>query len=204
MLVMNLAKDTRERIIEAAKSRFHSRSYADVGIKEICDSAAIQKGSFYHFFSSKQDLVLAVIEEFATEWADGFVAEAFDPALPPMERIDYMIDAAYFWQNSVKQVHGRMSGCLFGNLALEMSTKDEILRAKLLAVFSKAKNRFRDTLDEAVESGAIDPLDTELTAEAMLAYLEGMILLAKAQNDPEVIYRLGPGMKSIRIEIQRN
>ena len=204
MTAMNMAKDTRERIIEAAKSRFHSRSYADVGIKEICDSAAIQKGSFYHFFPSKRDLVLAVIEEFAAEWADGFVAEAFDPALPPMERIDYMIDAAYYWQKSVKELHGRMPGCLFGNLALEISIQDDILRAKLLAVFSKAKNRFRDTLDEAIEKGEITPQDTELTAEAMLAYLEGMILLAKAQNDPEVLYRLGPGLKSIRIETTRN
>jgi len=197
---MQVATDTRERIIAAAKTRFHSRSYADVGIKEICDSAEIQKGSFYHFFPSKRDLMLAVIEDFAHEWADGFVAEAFDPALPPMERLEYMIDAAYFWQKSVKEVHGRMSGCLFGNLALELSTQDEILRAKLMAVFNQAKTRFQEALDEAVAIGAIEPLDSELTAEAMLAYLEGMILLAKAQNNPEVLYRLGPAIQSIRIE----
>jgi len=201
---MQMANNTRERIIDAAKSRFHSRSYADVGIKEICDSAKIQKGSFYHFFPSKRDLVLAVIEDFAHEWADGFVAEAFDPALPPIERFEYLIDAAYFWQKSVKQVHGRMSGCLFGNLALEVSTQDEILRAKLMAVFDQAKTRFQETLDEAIAAGAIKPLDSEQTAEAMLAYLEGMILLAKAQNDPEMLYRLGPAIKSIRIEKQGN
>ena len=34
----------------------------------------------------------------------------------------------------------------------------------------------------------------------MLAYLEGVILLAKAQNDPEVLYRLGPAIKTLRIE----
>ena len=172
-----------------------------MGVKEICDSAQVQKGSFYHFFPSKRDLVLAVIEEFAEEWATGFVAEAFDPALPPMERIDYLIDAAYFWQKSVKSVHGRMPGCLFGNLTLEVSTKDDILRAKLMAVFDKAQQRIRETLDEAVADGTIEPLDSKSTAEAMLAYLEGMILLAKAQNDPEVLYRLGPAIKTIRLEL---
>jgi len=35
----------------------------------------------------------------------------------------------------------------------------------------------------------------------MLAYLEGMILLAKTENDPEVIYRLGSALKNIRIEL---
>ena len=74
------------------------------------------------------------------------------------------------------------------------------MRAKLMAVFTHAISRFRDALDEAVETGAIEPLDTSVTAEAMMAYLEGMILIAKAQNDPEVIYRLGPALKTIRIE----
>lgn len=197
---MSAIKDTRERIIDVAKSRFHNRSYADVGIKEICDMAAIQKGSFYHFFPSKRDLVLAVIDEFAIDWANGFVAEAFDPSLPPMERIDYVMDAAYFWQKSNKDLNGHIPGCLFGNLALEISTQDDVLRAKLNAVFTTAKDRFKDTLDEAVEQGTIPPLDSDVTAEAMLAYLEGMILLAKAENDPEVIYRLGPALKTIRIE----
>lgn len=197
---MTVAINTRDRILEAAKSRFHSRSYADVGIKEICDTAHIQKGSFYHFFPSKRDLVLAVIDEFATEWAEGFVAEAFDPALPPMERISYMIDAAYFWQKSAKEKHGKIPGCLFGNLVLEISTKDDVLRARLNAVLAQAKNRFQEALQEAVERGDIAPLNTELTAEAMLAYLEGMILFAKAQNDPEVLYRLGSAMMTLRIE----
>lgn len=199
---MNITIDTRSRIIAAAKPRFHSRSYANVGIQEICEGAGIQKGSFYHFFPSKRDLIVAVIEEFADEWANGFVAEAFDPALPPMERIDYLIDAAYFWQKSIKQVHGRMLGCIFGNLTLEVSTQDDILRAKLLAIFGRAKSRFMDTLDEAVTAGTIAPLDTALTAEAMLAYLEGVILLAKAQNDPELLYSLGPAIKTLRIELR--
>ena len=200
--IMNIGIDTRSRIIAAAKPRFHSRSYANVGIQEICESAGIQKGSFYHFFPSKRDLIVAVIEEFADEWANGFVAEAFDPALPPMERIDYLIDAAYFWQKSIKQVHGRMLGCIFGNLTLEVSTQDDILRAKLLAIFGRAKSRFMNTLEEAVAAGTIAPLDTALTAEAMLAYLEGVILLAKAQNDPELLYRLGPAIKTLRIELK--
>ncbi|MEN8214111.1 MAG: TetR/AcrR family transcriptional regulator [Pseudomonadota bacterium] len=197
---MQTAIDTRQRIIDAAKTRFHSRSYADVGVKEICDSADVQKGSFYHFFPSKRDLVVAVIEEFAQDWATGFIAEAFDSRLPPMERFDYLIDAAYFWQKAARDIKGHIPGCLFGNLALEVSTQDDILRAKLNAVFTMAKKRIMETLDEAVAAGSIEPLDSDNSAEAMLAYLEGLILLAKTQNDPDVLYRLGKAIKSIRIE----
>lgn len=193
--------DTRTRILATAREMFHGRSYADVGIQEICEGAKVQKGSFYHFFPSKRDLALAVIDDMADDWAHGFVAEAFDQNLPPVERLDYMIDAAYYWQKAAKDIEGRMPGCLFGNLALEMSTRDEVMRAKLNAVFEKAKDKFRVTLDEAVAAGTLAPMNTEDTATAMLAFLEGIILLAKSLNDPDVILRLGPAIKTLRIEL---
>ena len=115
---MNSAVDTRARILSTARELFHGRSYADVGIKEICDIAQVQKGSFYHFFPSKQDLAMAVIDDMADDWAHGFVAEAFDADLPALERLDYMIDAAYYWRKAAKGLEGRMPGCLFGNMAL--------------------------------------------------------------------------------------
>ncbi|MES9854615.1 MAG: TetR/AcrR family transcriptional regulator [Candidatus Thiodiazotropha sp. L084R] len=197
---MNSELDTRERILATARELFHGRSYADVGIKEICSLANVQKGSFYHFFPSKQDLAMAVIDNMSDDWANGFVAEAFDEALAPIERLDYMVDAVYYWQKAAKNVEGRMPGCLFGNLALEVSTRDEVLRARLNAVFDKASSRFNEALEEAIEIGDILPLDTKATATAMLAYLEGVILLAKTRNDPEVVRSLGPAIKSIRIE----
>lgn len=197
---MSSATGTRDRILSTARELFHGRSYSDVGIKEICVAAQVQKGSFYHFFPSKQDLAMAVIDDMAEDWAHGFVAEAFDRQLPPMERFDYLIDAAYFWQKAAKDIEGRVPGCLFGNLALEISTRDEVLRAKLNAVFDQASDRFLETLDEAVAVGAISPLNTMATATAMLAFLEGVILLAKTRNDPEIVRLIGPGIKTLRIE----
>jgi len=197
---MNAEPDTRSRILAVAREMFHGRSYADVGIQEICEGAKVQKGSFYHFFPSKQELAMAVIDDMAEDWAHGFVAEAFDQNLPPVERLDYMIDAAYYWQKAAKDIEARMPGCLFGNLALEMSTRDDVMRAKLNAVFEKAKDKFRFTLDEAVAAGTMAPMNTECTATAMLAFLEGIILLAKSRNEPEVILRLGPAIKTLRIE----
>lgn len=197
---MNTEPNTRSRILTTAREMFHGRSYADVGIQEICEGARVQKGSFYHFFPSKHDLAMAVIDDMAGDWAHGFVAEAFDQSLPPLERLNYLIDAAYYWQKAAKDIEGRMPGCLFGNLALEMSTRDDVMRAKLNAVFDRAKGKFHATLDEAVQAGALAAMDTEATATAMLAYLEGIILLAKTRNDPDVILVLGPAIKTLRIE----
>jgi len=195
--------NTRSRILSTARDMFHGRSYADVGIQEICLAARVQKGSFYHHFPSKRDLALAVIDDVADEWANGFVAEAFDAELPPVERLDYLIDAAYYWQKASTDLEGRMRGCLFGNLALEMSTRDDVMRAKLNYVFDKARDQFRATLDEAVAAGALAAMNTEATASAMLAYLEGVILLAKTRNNPDLIQVLGPAIKTLRIELSQ-
>ena len=201
MRAVGRTSDARERLVESGSELLHERGYTAVGVSELCEAAGVKKGSFYHFFPSKQDLAMAVIDDMADDWAHGFVAEAFDRNLPPLERFDYLIDAAYYWQKAAKDLEGRMPGCLFGNLALEVSTRDEVLRAKLNAVFQKASGRFHETLDEAVESGHIVPLDTEATAQAMLAFLEGVILLAKTRNDPEVVRLLGPAIKTLRIEL---
>jgi TetR/AcrR family transcriptional repressor of nem operon len=55
------------------------------------------------------------------------------------------------------------------------------------------------TLDEAQERGDIKNVDTKTTASAMFAYMEGIMLMAKTQNDPEVIKNLGPAVANIRL-----
>jgi len=53
---MNAQLDTYDRILLAARELIHARSYAEVGVAAICDQAQVKKGSFYHFFPSKQAL----------------------------------------------------------------------------------------------------------------------------------------------------
>ena len=192
--------DTRERIVTTALDLFHHRSYSSVGVKEICDSAGIQKGSFYHFFPSKRDVALAVVDRMTEVWAERVVAQAFDPKIVPLARLDRLVELSHAWQCQARSTDGAMPGCLFGNLALEVSTSDEVLRAHLAAVFRRAGEPFRATLEEAVSAGAIEPLDTQRTAEAMLAYLEGVLLMAKAHNDPDLVLTLGPAIKTLRVE----
>jgi TetR/AcrR family transcriptional repressor of nem operon len=63
---MDKTRDTRQRIINAAQALIYQRSYNEVGVQEICDHAKVQKGSFYHFFPSKSDLALAVLDKSQT------------------------------------------------------------------------------------------------------------------------------------------
>ena len=58
-----------------------------------------------------------------------------------------------------------------------------------------------EALADAVAAGDLEKLDTRATATAMVAYIEGLSLLAKTQNDPEVVRTLGPAMLNLVVPV---
>ena len=189
---MGRKSDARERLIESAKELIHSRSAADVGVNELCEHAGVKKGSFYHFFPSKQDLLLATVDELA-EW---YGHEIYEPAsadeLAPLERIDRMFELLHKYHAEDAAKTGRMNGCHFGNLAMELSTQDELMRQKLVERFDWVIDWIEAALIDAVAAEDLPRIDTRRAAQALLAYTEGILLLAKTQNNPDLIKRLSP------------
>ena len=56
------AGGTRERLIDTTQRLLWSDGYAGVSVDRICKEAGVKKGSFYHFFPSKEDLVLEALD----------------------------------------------------------------------------------------------------------------------------------------------
>src|SRR5512145_654480 len=127
MEAMGRSSDARERLIESAAVLWHTRSYADVGVSEICEHAGVQKGSFYHFFASKRDLALAVIDDNWERNGVGMMAPILTGPLPPLQRFAQLFERGMEEQLLLKEATGATVGCSFGNLAVELSTVDEIL-----------------------------------------------------------------------------
>jgi len=199
---MKQRPDTRQHILDTAAVLFHNHSYSDVGIAAICEQAAVSKGSFFHFFGSKRDLALAVMDQFRERIGETLLAKAFSPKYAPMERLERFVEELYAMQKAQAEEFGHLPGCPFGNLAMEQATQDEVLRCKADGCLRSLASHFRTVVADAVQSGAMPAVDEEATAEAMLGFVEGIQLLAKARNDPELIRRLGPAVKSIRVHQQ--
>ena len=196
---MNAAIDTRQRILESARDLIYARSYSEVGVAAICASAGVKKGSFYHFFPSKQELTLAVLDEFFVEFKEKIFADSFSEALTPLNRLKKLAELAYRFQKEIADATGHTLGCPFGNIAAEMSTQDEQLRHKVESVLGQMEDHIRATLEAAVTCGEVEDIDVSTTAKAMLAYAEGIMLMAKTRNDPELVRELMPSMADIRI-----
>ena len=196
---MMTIRDTRQQIVDTAATLFHSQSYSDVGIATICKQANVSKGSFFHFFPSKRDLGLAVLEQFRERINETLVTKAFSPQYPPLERIKQFVDGLYSFQKSQAEAYGHVPGCPFGNIVMEQATQDELLREKADGCIRSIVNHMRTAITDAVQSGDLPPVDEEATANAMFAYLEGIQLMAKAHNDAGLIQKLGPVVTGIRV-----
>ncbi|MDX2456382.1 MAG: TetR/AcrR family transcriptional regulator [Gammaproteobacteria bacterium] len=183
--------DTRQRIISAAQELIYTRSYNEVGVQAICDRADVKKGSFYHFFPSKRDLALAVLDQSQAVMYETIINKAFVDDIPPLARIERFFTTVYDFHARVKQDTGYVFGCPFGNLGCEMSTRDEDIRCKVDDILRASEKPFEKALAEAVTKGDLPAIDTAATARAIFAYVEGIMVYAKIRNDPELIRKLG-------------
>lgn len=197
---MNASTDTKQRIVSTAGQLIAARSYADVGVAEICKEAGVKKGSFYHFFPSKRDLTLAVLDATFVDFKESLLDKAFSPRLDPLQRIPLLASMVYDYQAAIATETGFVPGCPFGNMAAEQATQDEDLRQKVQVLFNRFSKAIRQTLEQGVENNDLPAnLDTAASADAMLAYAEGVMLLAKTRNDASVIRDLLPAMAEVRI-----
>ncbi|NOX27932.1 MAG: TetR/AcrR family transcriptional regulator [Gammaproteobacteria bacterium] len=64
--------DTKQRLLETAKDLFMARGYNAVGTNEICLTAGVNKGTFYHFYKSKTDLALDALDSYGNEFCEAF------------------------------------------------------------------------------------------------------------------------------------
>jgi len=188
---MDTLVDARQRIINSARDLFFARSYSEVGVQEICRTAAVQKGSFYHFFPSKHNLTLAVLDDLTDYFRSEVLGKAFARDIPPLQRITRLFGILYAGQTEMKATAGQLYGCPFGNLACEMSTQNEAIRKKIEHFFQTAEQHIAEALTEAIEQGDLPDIDPVESAHAIFAYAEGVMLVAKTRNDPEVVRKLG-------------
>ncbi|MFD3666430.1 TetR/AcrR family transcriptional regulator [Streptomyces sp. NPDC058659] len=179
---MGRTSDARERILTAAKTLMLSRGYSALGVAEICKAAGVPKGSFYYFFASKEELALAVIDEHWTvqraEWT-----RALDKDVPPLQRLRRLYESTAAELRTGQRSCGTVTGCLLGNLALEMSTGTATVRDRLREIFDEQVALVEGTVTEARGRGEVTVADAHEAARSLVAQLEGQVLFAKLYDD---------------------
>src|SRR5215469_9844828 len=179
---MGRTSDAREKILTTAMSLIELRGYSALGVAEICAAAGVPKGSFYYFFESKEALALAVIDEQwahqRQDWARMLGGEA-----EPLERLRQLFEATQASLLAGQQSCGTVSGCMFGNLTLEMSNQTEAIRERLQQIFDAQVDMVAAVVSEALDRGQVTVPDAREAARSIVAQLEGQVLFAKLYNN---------------------
>src|SRR5262245_38632868 len=118
-------KSTREVLIEAASHLIHLKGYQNTSVDEVLTASGVGKGNFYHYFKSKEDLGYAILDRVV----DAFLERALEPCFkdPDAPR---MVQIRCFLSRIREAQHERncVGGCVFGNLAAELSDVHEGFR----------------------------------------------------------------------------
>ena len=107
--------------------------------------------------------------------------------LPPLERLSRFLDRSYEGQVRCFKENGRVLGCPLGNLALELSTQDDVVGGRLRELFDAHVDRFERVISEAAARGEVEMQDPARTARALMALIEGGVMLAKMHDNPRIL-----------------
>jgi TetR/AcrR family transcriptional regulator, transcriptional repressor for nem operon len=167
---------TKEILLDVGKQLFLERGYGNTGIEAIVQAAGVPKGSFYHYFESKEAFGVAVLNRFAECVNADLDQTLTDPTYSPVERLKRLVESRCERLESQQC----RNGCLIGNLSLEMADQSEVFRTRLGEIFRGWAVRYADCLQKAQELGEIpDHLDINEYAEFWLNSWQGAVLRAK-------------------------
>lgn len=171
-----IKEDTRLALIRAGRRIIVEKGYNHAGIQEILLAVGVPKGSFYHFFSSKEEFGLAIID-YDSQLHDRIVEQYLgDTRLTPLNRIKRYFT---FKLEEFETLQYR-EGCLFGNLSQEMADQNDRFRLRLQEAVERWRDQFADCIQAAQEAGEISTQHSaKELAEFCLNSWEGALLQMK-------------------------
>ncbi|HUQ99739.1 MAG TPA: TetR/AcrR family transcriptional regulator [Gemmatimonadaceae bacterium] len=175
---MPAATATRDVLLNTAMKLFWEKGYGATSIQDILRESKVHAGSLYHFFPTKQDLLLETLKRYR----DGIYPMLLEPAWKgvndPIEKIFALL--ARYRQALVSTDY--FYGCPIGSLALEIHEPDPPVRALLATNFDGWTGAIRECLREAgtrIPAG----IDHKQLASFVLTVMEGGVMQARTQRN---------------------
>ena len=175
-------KYNKNFIIQQSAKLFYYKGYKNTELTDIFKACEMPNDIFYKFFSSKEELLIAVIK-YHTENLINFFNNNVDDL--SIQKFHYFFEK-YFENIENNKFHG---GSPLGNLALELSDISKNIREELVKSYKKIELRFSffiTTLKYAFPE-KYDKIIPETTARILIAMLEGTILILKTEKESSAI-----------------
>ncbi len=172
---------SRQHILDTAAPIIQGKGFAAVGLAEILQAAGVPKGSFYHYFKSKEAFGQALLESYFDSYLSRLQAILTDchggTAAQRLMR---------YWQLWVEtqSAEGTEHKCMVVKLGAEVSDLSDPMRQALAQGTAQVIRQLRDCVDEGIADGSLPAdLDAAQTAQSLYELWLGATMLTKVRRD---------------------
>ena len=174
----------RARILDAAVQVIRTRGLSATSVDDLCSSAGVTKGAFFHHFESKQALAVAAAEHWSEITGALFANDRYHELPDPADRIFGYLDLR------ARLIAGSPADytCLVGTMTQEaFATQPDVRDACAASIFGHARTLEADFAAALEAAGGPDGVDAAGLARHTQAVLQGAFVLSKAASDPAVV-----------------
>ncbi len=158
--------DTSEHLLATGEQLCLQRGFTGMGLSELLSVAGVPKGSFYHYFRSKEAFGVAMLERYFTHFHRDLCAYfAAEVKIPRQRLLDY-----YARSEQTFREDGRIDGCLVVKLSAEVCDLSEEMRMALEKGSTTIIRVLSAVLQRAVDDGTVI-LNRPSSAAAEILYM---------------------------------
>ena len=173
---------TKDKLLNAAEALMLAKGFTATSVDEICEEAGVTKGSFFHYFESKDELARVVLERFCCNMGSVH-ASCCSGEKDPLKRLYAYVDGMI--RHSKEK--GK-EGCLLGMFSQELAQEDAAMRRLCDKAFDGWRSQLTKEIAEAKRAHAPKAaFDPQSVADHLIAVVEGSWILAKVRQNPAIV-----------------
>jgi TetR/AcrR family transcriptional regulator, transcriptional repressor for nem operon len=180
---LDAVHDSKSKLLNAALYVIRAKGYTAARVEDVCEAAGLTKGSFFHQFSSKEDLALAAAEHFAAFAESIFSTAPYRTLADPLDRLLGYVD----FRKAMLQGELPEYTCLLGTMIQETYETHPAIRKVCDRCIGAHAATLVDDIEAAARKYGIAPnWSVEGLAYYTQAVIQGSFILAKAQQSSHV------------------
>lgn len=167
----DVSEERREQIISAAINVFARLGFHDARMDDIVTESGLSKGALYWYFNSKDDIIAAIMDRFIDREQEG-MESALQQEAPVTEKLLRLHDLF------VEDMRGMMGLMPILYEFYASATRKAAVRKALVRFFQPVRKVLSDLIKQGIERGEFKPVDADVVAVGLIAFYEGLLLLA--------------------------
>jgi AcrR family transcriptional regulator len=178
--------DTKEKIIFASFDLFFNKGYKDVTLQEISDAVGITKGGFYHYYKSKEELYIEMMEVCYFNYMDELVKLLKNENLSFKDKLGKII-YFYYDEFASKMVSEKYEAGGFYIMLIDGLRRFEVLKIRLRKMYKEIETALINSVEAGIKSGIIKKsIDPENIIFETLSVIEGSFILWIIMGDIDI------------------